>query len=69
MSGWPHQNSEYVIEATARWLRKFGEWPRWLEYPDEVARELIARGEAKERELVAAGYRPPGRRRDVEDAA
>ncbi len=55
--GWPHRNSEYVIEATARWLRNFGEWPGWLDHPVEVAQELVARGEVTESELASAGYR------------
>lgn len=54
--GWPHQNSEYVIGRTARWVGKFDDWPRWLTYEREVADELIARGDFTADELGRAGY-------------
>ena len=55
---WPHANSEYVIESTARWVRRFGVWPAYLEHAGQVAQELVARGDVTERELLDAGYGP-----------
>lgn len=60
-SEWPHQNSEYVIESTARWLERFGEWPEYLLHAHRVAEALIGRGEFTEDALIDAGYRKDGR--------
>lgn len=54
---WPHKNSEYVVTSTEAWLRRFDEWPRYLEHEREVARELIDRGTFTAEQLLRAGLR------------
>lgn len=56
--GWPHCNSEVVRESATAWVRRFGDWPGWLEHPDEVAGDLINRGTFAEPELRKAGWTP-----------
>lgn len=53
---WPHVNSEYVVESTARWIRKFNDWPGYLENHVEVARELVERGEFTREQIIEAGF-------------
>ncbi len=55
---WPHRNSEYIIERTARWVRKFDEWPGWLTHDREVADALVARGDFTADQIASAGYHP-----------
>lgn len=57
--GWPHRNSDLIVETTERWVRDRGQWPDWMqmEHRDEVAGALMARG-LTEDDLRRAGYRP-----------
>lgn len=64
-AGWPHRNSEFVLEAAANWVRRFGAWPNWLEHPAEVARELVARGAFQMAALIRAGYRATAAEREA----
>ena len=48
--------SEYVIESTAQWVRKFKDWPGYLERPVETAKALVERGELTREEILNAGF-------------
>lgn len=54
--GWPHRNSEYVIESTARWIRKFDDWPGYLTHPKKVADELVTRGYFTADQIARVGF-------------
>ena len=54
--GWPHANSEFLIESTAQWIRRHGDWPWYLQHPVAVARELVERGEFTREKIIGAGF-------------
>lgn len=58
-AGWPHRNSELIVDTAERWVRERGQWPDWMqmEHRDEVAGALKARGLTDD-DLRRAGYRP-----------
>lgn len=62
MADWPHRNSDFVIASTIDWVKRFGEWPRWLSFPDQVAAELIKCGALTRSRLREVGYRPSAER-------
>lgn len=62
-NGWPHANSDFVLDATIRWIDNFGQWPGWLSFPDQVAADLIRMGKKTRTEVEAAGYRSRRERR------
>lgn len=56
-AGWPHKNSEYVIESTIRWLERFKTWPNYLAFPEQVAAEVMARTNYSKADLIRMGMR------------
>lgn len=56
--GWPHTNSDLVVEKAREWVTGRGVWPDWMqmEFPDEVAKALMKSG-LDEETLKRAGYR------------
>lgn len=55
--GWPHQNSEEVVETTIKWLDRFNAWPAYLEFPREVAAEVLTRTSYSKADLIRMGLR------------
>lgn len=56
-TGWPHVNSDAVLQGVASHIRRHQTWPTWPEHPEAVAETLIAMGTFTRAELTAAGYR------------
>lgn len=56
-TGWPHRNSEYVIDSTIKWIRLFKGWPQYLEHPREVAQEIVVRTDYQLADLIRMGLR------------
>lgn len=55
--GWPHANSEFVVESTIKWISRFKGWPQYLEHPREVAREIVARTDYQLADLIRMGLK------------